>query len=218
MLRDHIRATFGKKRGTVQLLINCAGMFMWDKDVPKGNDPCLYLNDANVNTKKYVLEVLIPLMLPDNYAPLGEQKQTVRSAPQIVLVGSHAGSPTFKEEIEQKEGKGAADGERGYIYAMATLRSWALRMQVAMGKKGVHLTLLEPGLVDTEQARRSFGHLDIDWNSTLKPAVYAKRELSNVFTVANKDETMYNIMKFNAFICSPSFNRYRHLRERNYIS
>ena len=187
MLRDHIRATFGKKRGTVQLLINCAGMFMWDKDVPKGNDPCMYLNDANVNTKKYVLEVLIPLMLPENYAPLGEQKEAgvlnVRNAPQIVLVGSHAGSPTFKEEIEQKEGKGATDRETGYIYAMAALRSWALRMQVTMGKKGIYLTLLEPGLVDTEQARRSFGHLDMDWNSTLKPAVYAKRELSSVFAV-----------------------------------
>ena len=87
MLRDHIRAAFGKKREYGATLVNCAGMFMWDKDVPKGNDPCMYLNDANVNTKKYVLEVLIPLMLPENYAPLGEQKQTVRSAPQIVLVG-----------------------------------------------------------------------------------------------------------------------------------
>ena len=109
--------------------------------------------------------------------------RNVRNAPQIVLVGSHAGSPTFKEEIEQKEGKGATDRETGYIYAMAALRSWALRMQVTMGKKGIYLTLLEPGLVDTEQARRSFGHLDMDWNSTLKPAVYAKRELSSVFAV-----------------------------------
>ena len=185
MLRDHVRATFGKKRGTVQLLINCAGAFMWDKDVPKGNDPCVYLNDANVNTKKYVLEVLIPLMLPDNYAPLREPRReqllNVKNDPRIVLVGSHAGSPNFKEEIEKKEGKGAADGETGYIHAMAALRSWALRMRVVMAKKGIRLSLLEPSLLDTEQARKSFGHLDIDWDSMLKPAVYAKRELSSVF-------------------------------------
>ena len=108
-----------------------------DKDVPKGNDPCMYLNDANVNTKKYVLEVLIPLLLPENYAPLGSKK--TEEVPLRLCWSGRAGSPTFKEEIEQKEGK-ELQIESGYIYAMARVAGFA---NAGNGKKGIYLTLLE---------------------------------------------------------------------------
>jgi tRNA (guanine9-N1)-methyltransferase len=195
ILRDYIRTTFGKKRGTISLLVNSAGTFLWDKDVPNGEDPKLYLENLNFNTKKYVLESLIPLMLPEKYKPLIDfQKEgtspsmpttttmvktttTTFDHPHIILIGSQAGQPNFKEDMEKKEGKGAADGEMGYIHAMANLRSWALKMKNRMAQKGVVLNLLEPGLIDTNLSRTNFSHFGIDWKTTIKPLEYAKEEM-----------------------------------------
>ena len=183
MLRDYIRTTFGKKRGTISILVNSAGNFLWDKDVPKNENPNEYLENANFNTKKHVCEALIPLMLPDNYQPLLSQKgdeTTSKRPPHIILIGSQAGKPNFKEEIEMKEGKGATDGETGYIYAMANLHQWALKMKTSMEQKGIMLNLLEPGLVNTNLARNNFHHFGIDWNTIITPIQYAEEEMNKI--------------------------------------
>eukprot|EP00943_MAST-04B_sp_MAST-4B-sp1_P000182 g182.t1 len=201
ILRDYIRTTFGKKRGTISLLVNSAGTFLWDKDVPSGEDPKLYLENANFDTKKYVLESLIPLMLPEKYKPLIDFQKVETSPsmptttttmvkttsttfdhPHIILVGSQAGQPNFKEDMEKKEGKGATDGEKGYIHAMANLRSWALKMKNRMAQKGVLLNLLEPGLIDTNLSRTNFSHFGIDWKTIIKPVEYAKEEMRKIIS------------------------------------
>ena len=79
--------------------------------------------------------------------------------------------------MEKKEGKGATDGEKGYIHAMANLRSWALKMKSRMAQKGVVLNLLEPGLIDTNLSRTNFSHFGIDWKTIIKPLEYAKEEM-----------------------------------------
>ena len=79
-----------------------------------------------------------------------------------------------------KEGKGATEGETGYIYAMANLHQWALKMKTSMEQKGIMLNLLEPGLVNTNLARNNFHHFGIDWNTIITPIQYAEEEMNKI--------------------------------------
>ena len=119
--------------------------------------------------------MLVPFLLRKNYSDLqNSDGKTFDDLPRVILVGSQAGQPNFVEEIEKKEGKGAADGELGYINAMSALRTWAIRMKDSLGRKGIHIQLLEPGLIDTAMARKEFSHFGIDWSNIQKPVDFAK--------------------------------------------
>jgi tRNA (guanine9-N1)-methyltransferase len=175
LLRDFVKASFGKGRGKLSCLVNSAGTFKWDKDVPAGEDPAEYLKASNYTTKQNVLQMLVPFLLRKNYSDLqNSDGKTFDDLPRVILVGSQAGQPNFVEEIEKREGKGAADGELGYINAMSALRTWAIRMKDSLGRKGIHIQLLEPGLIDTAMARKEFSHFGIDWSNIQKPVDFAK--------------------------------------------
>ena len=94
----------------------------------------------------------------------------------LVVIGSQAGAPGFKEAMEAKEGKGAVDNELGYIQSMVSVREWALEMQRTGQVFDVQLE--EPALVDTPLVRREFSHFGIDWTEIQKPLACAEEVLA----------------------------------------
>ena len=180
LLRDYVNTVFGPGRGAISVLVNSAGSFQWDKDITGDLDATKVLTAANLYTKQHTFQMMIPFLLTPNYAPLPsvskEETPLVKreTFPRIVLVGSQAGKPGFKEEIESREGPGAVDGEQGYINAMVALRKWALGMKSVFAKKGIVVELVEPGLIDTAMARREFSHFPIVWDDIIKPEAYAR--------------------------------------------
>ena len=113
----------------------------------------------------------------------GERKKRTHS---IVVVGSQAGQPGFVAEIEAREGKGAADDERGYISSMEGVREWALKQQQSLeaaqddAEHTMQLVLTEPGLVDTPLARREFARFGVDWSTVQTPDALATEVLNKV--------------------------------------
>ena len=118
------------ERGNI--IVHSAGDFKWDTDVEFKSTKSTttssttatatatttskeYLYSSNVLTKMNVFKSCAPLL------------QHIDS--KFIVIGSQAGQPSFKEEMEKKEGKGAVDNEAGYMFAMATLAKWTKTIQ-----------------------------------------------------------------------------------------
>ena len=186
-LVSHIR---GNK---ISLLVNCAGDFRWDsatsESLPKGvHSVSQHLFRSNLATKRTACKLLMPLM-----AAPPALNGTRSSIGAIVIVGSAAGAPGFKDAVEAREGEGAVDDEKAYIACMTQVRLFAERLRSGevprkrqKKKKELaapvtsnagtnrRIVLLEPGLVNTEMARREFSKLGIDWAKIPTPNAYVE--------------------------------------------
>ena len=165
--------------GTLQeeanVIVHTAGDFKWDSDLvslpstfSSAKD---YLYSSNMTTKLNVAEIFSPVLNREKNCKKKNQTTT------FVVVGSQAGLPTFKEDVEKREGKGAVDDESGYIYAMRSVRDWALSLQLSSSK----VVLLEPGLVRTAMAEREFARISgIQWSEVPTPDQYVEGVMEKI--------------------------------------
>jgi len=165
--------------GTLQeeanVIVHTAGDFKWDSDLvslpstfSSAKD---YLYSSNMTTKLNVAEIFSPVLNGEKNCKKKNQTTT------FVVVGSQAGLPTFKEDVEKREGKGAVDDESGYIYAMRSVRDWALSLQLSSSK----VVLLEPGLVRTAMAEREFARISgIQWSEVPTPDQYVEGVMEKI--------------------------------------
>jgi|TARA_B110000090_G_scaffold193537_1_gene227908 short-subunit dehydrogenase len=163
-----------KRKDNINLIVHTAGDFKWDTDTSSTTSSSVhdYLMMSNMTTKTNFFDVFQPLLV--NNATM-----------KTIVVGSQAGSPTFKQDMEQREGKGAVDNELGYIRAMQSVRNWTLALQTKVPSKVV---LLEPSLVKTEMAKREFSILSgIDWSKVPSPKEYVQSVISNVMETDGED-------------------------------
>jgi NAD(P)-dependent dehydrogenase (short-subunit alcohol dehydrogenase family) len=183
---DAIQAVLAKIDNTavvIDSLVMAHGFFAWDKDILAKQ-----LLTANYESKHLVLSSM---------AAHG----FVNEATSVIVIGSQAGAPGFKEEMvcmfalffhvlhiphcvatsqEAKEGAGAVDDELLYIECMQQVHTWAAdkdRLEVKTSSNGsikVKVSLFEPGLVDTPMVRREFAHFGIEWSGIPKPSDFAE--------------------------------------------
>jgi len=156
------------ERGNI--IVHSAGDFKWDTDAEFKSTKSTTTSSttasatATTTTKEYLYSsnVLTKMNVFKSCAPLLQHIDS-----KFIVIGSQAGQPSFKEEMEKKEGKGAVDNEAGYMFAMATLAKWTKTIPNAV--------LLEPGLVKTQMAEREFGHISgIPWDKVPTPDEYAE--------------------------------------------
>ena len=120
-LVSHIRGG-----SAVALMVNCAGDFRWDSaaqdSLPRGTrNVSQYLFRSNLATKRTACKLLMPLMASGSTTP--------DDGGTVVIVGSAAGAPGFKEAVEAREGKGAVDDEKAYIACMTQVRLFAEKLR-----------------------------------------------------------------------------------------
>ena len=146
MLRDHIRATFGKKRGTVQLLVNCAGMSatrrLGQRSMPVlERCKCKYekICARSVDTTNAARQLC---------AARGETDS--KKCLRLCWSGRMPAVRLSKKKSNRKRGK-ELQMEKGDIYTLWQLCAAGLCDAGCNGQEGC-TSLLEPGLVDTEQA------------------------------------------------------------------
>eukprot|EP00941_MAST-03F_sp_MAST-3F-sp1_P005775 g5775.t1 len=164
----------------LDLLIQCAGTFKWDKDKDANS-----LITLNFESKVSIFNALQPFLALGNQYRSSRKSLTKQkwNCGVMVLIGSQAGKPGFKKQMEEKEGKGATDGEAIYISSMKYLHNWSEELKCleeAKEKNGIEIVLCEPGLVDTNLVRNEFSDFGIDWTNVMKPDEYAKSVLRHI--------------------------------------
>lgn len=150
------------------VLVLSSGTFMWDDGVSSKKA----LEMANFVSKQNILRAMYPLLEMSRY-----------SRRLVLIVGSHAGSPGFKAEIEKREGVGAVDDETVYIASMQALRKLSITEASVLGSVGVQTVLLEPGLVDTLMARDAFTRIGVDWEKIIPPNMFVCNVLSTLYAL-----------------------------------
>ena len=152
------------------VIVHTAGDFKWDNDTASLPPPFTtaqeYLYSSNVLTKQNFVKSFSPLL----------SSSTSPTTTTFIVVGSQAGRPSFQDDMELKEGKGAVDNEAGYIYAMRSLSEWVQTVPVTS-----KIVFLEPGLVRTAMAQREFASISsIPWNVIPTPDEYVDSVMAQV--------------------------------------
>ena len=84
----------------------------------------------------------------------------------VLVIGSAAGRPNFKEHIERQEGQGSVDNEMHYIESMQKVREFCEKMQRCLNSiftaqnslnQTLEVSLLDPPLLRTPLTEAQFG-------------------------------------------------------------
>lgn len=150
----------------IDLVVGAAGTFKWDDEFPgenldeQTNNAVAFLSEVNFESK-----VRFDKILHEIYGD--------KISPVVKLVGSHIADPNKFSEKDIKDFK-----EVGYATSMKNVRRFVEIKQSDTSETWTY-KIIEPGLIDTEMARRAFTRerigRDVDWQmEAMSPEFFAK--------------------------------------------